>query len=307
MEVRYLLSYVMLEMSGCKSENSTPRRPSQVVIPTPPPQKSEELLQPVDTSSQARAEVVEASLEGIPTSIFPIAVVSRARSVIPLVDAMELWANANKVLKDLLTTKASIDACRQRAIWELGVELCQNESQVAESIKEAKAVCSRVTLDAQTTCSQLTLDAMTNCSQAILDAKTTCSAVIKEAKTTWGHIIKEAKATCFSAVRYIKAQRAFQAKTLQREHGNIMWDLETQVIQEEGRSEADFLSTCQATLYISPPEFKSALAASYHLLLEQTPPSPPFILLQRASPVEEQPISAFLPTPVPKQSPRPKR
>ena len=80
-----------------------------------------------------------------------------------------------------------------------------------------------------------------------------------------------------------------------------------QVIQEEGRSEADFLSACQATLYASPQELKSTLAASYHILLGQTPPSPPFILLLRASPVEEQPASATPPAPVPKQSPRPKR
>ena len=69
---------------------------------------------------------------------------------------MELLANANKALKDLLTTKASIDAHRQRAIWELGMELHWNEFQVAESIKEAKAICSWATLDAQTTCSQTT-------------------------------------------------------------------------------------------------------------------------------------------------------
>ena len=76
------------------------------------------------------------------------------------------------------------------------------------------------------------------------------------------------------------------------------------VIQEESRSQADFLSTCQATLYTSPPELKSTLAASYHILLGQTPP---FILLQRASPVEEQSAPVALHTPVPKQSPRPKR
>ena len=60
-------------------------------------------------------------------------------------------------------------------------------------------------------------------------------------------------------------------------------------------------------LYISPPELKSTQATSYHILLGQTPPSPPFILLWRASPVEEQPISAVPPSPVPKQSPRLKR
>ena len=100
--------------------------------------------------------MAEASLEGIPTSISPITMASRPESITPPVDTMEIWENANKALQDLLTTKESIGACRWRAIWELGIELCWNESQAAESIKKGKAVCSGVTLDAQTTCSQLT-------------------------------------------------------------------------------------------------------------------------------------------------------
>ena len=84
-------------------------------------------------------------------------------------------------------------------------------------------------------------------------------------------VIQEAKAACSTAS---------QAESLQREHGNIIWDLEMQVIQEEVRSQVDFLSACQAALYASPLELKSALVASYHILLGQTPP---FILLQRAS------------------------
>ena len=141
-----------------------------MVAPKTPPEKPEGPLQPVDTSSQVSTKVAEASLEDIPTGISPIAAVSRTRSITPLVDAMELQENANKALKDLLTAKASIDAHR-----ELAIELCQNESQAAESIKEAKAVCSWVTLDAQTTCSLLTLDTKTNCSWVILEAKTACS------------------------------------------------------------------------------------------------------------------------------------
>ena len=123
MEVRNLLSQALLETSGCRSKNLTPRRPTPVVVPMSPPQKSKELLQPVDTLSQASAEMAEASLEGIPTSIFPIAAASRSGSITPPADTMALWENANKALKELLTTKASTDAHRQRAVWELGMEL----------------------------------------------------------------------------------------------------------------------------------------------------------------------------------------
>ena len=86
-----------------------------------------------------------------------------------------------------------------------------------------------------------------------------------------------------------------------------MQDLEEQVIWEEGRSQANFLYACQVALYTSPPELKSALATSYHILLGQPPPLPPLTPLQRTSPVEEQPTSIAPPTPAPKQSPRPRR
>ena len=71
MEVRNLLSQAMLDTSGHRSKNLTLRRPNPVVILTPPPHKPKELLQLVDTSSQASAEMAEASLEGIPPASLP--------------------------------------------------------------------------------------------------------------------------------------------------------------------------------------------------------------------------------------------
>ena len=278
-----------------------------VAVLMAPPQKTERPSQPVDTSSQASTKVAEASLENIPTSLSPIAAISRTGSSTPPVDELELWASVNKALEDFLSTKASIDTHRQRAVWELGIALCQSKSRVAKSIKEAKAACSQATLDAHATCSQLTLKAKTNCSWVILEAKTTCSMAVKKAKTTRGHMVHEAEVTCSKAISEVKAQGILQAESLQREHGSIMQDLEEQVIQEESRSQADFLSACQVALYNSPPELKSALATSYHILLGQTPPSPPLALPQRTSPVEEQPTPAAPTTPAPKQSPRPKR
>ena len=76
---------------------------------------------------------------------------------------------------------------------------------------------------------------------------------------------------------------------------------------EESRSCNNFLSACQVILYSSPPSLKGTLAASYHILLGKTPPSPPLIPPQRTSPVEEQPITAISPTLATKQSPSPKR
>ena len=298
---------MMLDMSGHGSENLTPRRPNPVVILMPPPHKPKELLQLVDTSSQVSAEMAEASLEGIPTTISPIAMTTRSGSITPPADAAELQENANKALEELLATKASIDAHRQRTIWELGMELCQNESEATESIKEARAICSWVTLDAKALCFTTIKEAKSICSHVTLDAKAWCFAMVKEAKTTQAHTILEDKAACSMAVRDAKTQRASQAKLLQREHGKVMQDLEAQVIQEEGRSQANFLSTYQAALYTSPAELKGMLVASYHVLLGQTPMSHPFALSQRTFPGEEQSAPEAPPAPVPKQSPRPKR
>ena len=77
MEVRELLSWVMLDMSGHSSGNSTPKRPNLIFVLTPPPHKLRDPSRMVDTSSQVStpddAEMAEASLEEIPTATSPTA------------------------------------------------------------------------------------------------------------------------------------------------------------------------------------------------------------------------------------------
>ena len=90
-EVRSLLSWVMLDTSGYGSGNLTPKRPSPVVILTPPPHNLRDLPKPVDTSSQVSAlddvEMVEASLGEVPTTISPIPATPRSRGITPSADA----------------------------------------------------------------------------------------------------------------------------------------------------------------------------------------------------------------------------
>ena len=148
-----------------------------------------------------------------------------------------------------------------------------NESQVTKSMKEVKAVYSKATLDAQTLCFT-----------TVRELKAACIVAVKEAKTAQASSIQEAKAACSTTIRDAKALWACHAEVLQREHGNIMQDLEMQPIQEESKVQADFLSPCQAALYASPAELKSTLVTSYNFLLRQTPLSHPFVPLQRASP-----------------------
>ena len=94
MELRSLLSQVMLDMSGHMSGKSTPKRPNPVVILTPPPHKLRDLSGPVDTSSQVSTpddtEMAEASLEEISTTISLIAKTPGHSSGTPPRDASHL-------------------------------------------------------------------------------------------------------------------------------------------------------------------------------------------------------------------------
>ena len=202
-----------------------------------PPWKPEDPPWPADTSSQASINEGKASLEHVPSNISPITAGSESGSISPPVDLVEFWTNANKALDELLSTNGSINARRWRAVWELGVMLHQNESQVATMIKEVRVICSQTTLDIQIACSQ-----------SLLEAKTSYLAAVKEAKTTRGCLVQEAKATCSKAICEAEAIKISQAAMLHKEHCKYMQDLEEQAVIEESGSCNDFLSACQVIL-----------------------------------------------------------
>ena len=230
--------------------------------------------------------MVEALLGEVPTTISPIAVTPRSRSVTPPADLGQLWEKDNKALEELLATKLSIEAHRQKAVWELGRELCWNDSETVESIKEARAICTCVATD----------------------AGALCFSIVKKAKATCAHTIWEAETACTAAIREAETRGASQAESLHGWHSKtIKKHLEEQVIQEEGKSQIDFLSACQAALYTSPAELRGALVASNHILMGQAPTSHPFTLSQGASPAKQPSASAAPPLPAPEHSPRPKR
>ena len=83
----------------------------------------------------------------------------------------------------MLHLKRSIDVKRQRAIWELGVMLCQNESLDAASVAAAKA-----------TYSQLVLEAKKNFCVAVMEAKTNRGCSIKAAEVACSKAISKARA-----------------------------------------------------------------------------------------------------------------
>ena len=157
MEVRELLSQVGLDTSGHISGNSTPKRLQPMVLVTPLPTKLGHFPWPVNISSQVSTpddvEMGDTSLEEIPTASSPTAKTPGPSSGTPPTDAGHVWEEANKALGVLLVTKSSIDTHWQKLVWELIMSLHQNNSETAESIKEAKAICTHSTQEDETLCS----------------------------------------------------------------------------------------------------------------------------------------------------------
>ena len=90
-------------------------------------------------------------------------------------------------------------------------------------------------------------------------------------------------------------------------HAKTIKHLEEQVIQEEGKSQIDFLSACQAALQASPAELRGTLVASYHILMGQAPMSHPFTLSTRSLPYWATVCPSAPSSLAPEHSPRPTR
>ena len=246
----------MADKSSHELEHSPIGKAATVEAVTFPPHKSEASPLPVDTSSQASMEEVEASLEGLPANISPITAACSSHSASPSVDPTELQTNTNIATDHMLCVKRSTDLKRQWVIWELGLLLCQSEVNEAASIKKAKVVHS-----------QEVLDAKVGCTRSVLEAKCNYRAAIQEAKTIRGNLLQKSEIAYSKAIGEAVALRSSQSAALHREHIRLMQELEEQALREESKSCHDFLSTCQATLHHTLQPLRENLATSYHILL----------------------------------------
>ena len=101
-EVNNLLTQMMADESSHALEHSPTGKAVTVEAVTFPPHKSEASPLPVNTSSQASMEEVEASLKCLPTNVSPITTACSSSSASPSADPTELQANTNMAADHML-------------------------------------------------------------------------------------------------------------------------------------------------------------------------------------------------------------
>ena len=172
-----------------------------------PPPKAEVSAPPLDTSSQANVEEMETSKESNPINVYSSMAAGSNCSDSPMIDLMELQADANLAANHMLSIKRSSDLERQWAIWDFEVSLHQQEAKEAAANERAKIVHSRRDLNAKV-----------KCTKAVMKAKYDYWMAIQEARTIRCSKLQELEAAYSVALGENAATKSIQCTTLCREH-----------------------------------------------------------------------------------------
>ena len=97
-----------------------------------------------------------------------------------MADLIELQEDANLAADHMLSIKRSTDLKSQRIIWELGLQVCQNEAKEAAANEKAKVLHLHAVLDAKV-----------DCAKVVLEAKYSYRVAVQEAKMIQGNQLQE--------------------------------------------------------------------------------------------------------------------
>ena len=106
-EVNDLLNRGMADDYNCKPEHSTMGEEAAAGTDILLPQKAEVSAPPLDTSSQASVEEMQTSVESNPINVYPTTAACSNHSDSPMIDLMELQADANLAANYMLSFKRS--------------------------------------------------------------------------------------------------------------------------------------------------------------------------------------------------------
>ena len=253
-EVNDLINQGMADDYDHEPEHSAMGEEAAAGADVLPPLKAEVSAPPLDTSSQVSIEEMETSQESNPIHVYcPMAAGSNHNDS-PMIDLMELQADANLATNHMLSIKRSSYLKRQWAIWDFEASLYQQEAEEAMANERAKTVHSRKDLNAKL-----------KCAKAVMKAKYGYRMAIQEARMIRCNKLQELEATYSEALSENAAVKSTQCTILCREHMKHMHELEQQALDAENKSHQGFLFACQAIVCHVP--LKENLFASYHVLL----------------------------------------
>ena len=146
----------------------------------PPTRKTEELLLPLETSSQTSVDGMDASVESTPVDATLVTVVHSSQSDSPI---EELQLEVNLALNSLFTTKRTCRNLRGKVPLEILKLLCANsEADAMAAIEKAKAACSQRDLHTRVKCAKAIMKAKLNYRMIVQEARTARCAELQESE-----------------------------------------------------------------------------------------------------------------------------
>ena len=120
------------------------------------PQGMEELVLPLDTSSQTSVKGTEASIESNPVEATLVAAAHNSQSDSPV---QNLQLEVHLAINSIFTAKRTSELERQGTIRGFETSLCQHEVEAVAANKEAKVACSQRDLQARIKCAKVVMKA----------------------------------------------------------------------------------------------------------------------------------------------------
>ena len=160
-----------------------------------PPEGMEELVLPLDTSSQTSVEGMETSIESNPVEATLVALAHSGWSDSPVQDLqLEVYSAINSIF----TAKRTSELERQGAIRDFKTSLHQHEVEAVAANEEAKVAHSQRDLQARIKCAKVMMRAKLDYRVTVQEARAVRCAELQESEATYAEALREtvAKKSC---------------------------------------------------------------------------------------------------------------
>ena len=155
------------------------------------PQGMEELVLPLDTSSQTSVKGMEASIESNPVEATLVAAAHGSQSDSPVQD---LQLEVHLAINSIFTAKRTSELERQSAIRDFKTSLHQHEAEAVAANEEAKVAHSQRDLQARIKCAKVVMKAKLDYRVTVQEARAVRCAELQESEAAYTEALRETAA-----------------------------------------------------------------------------------------------------------------